>query len=174
MNDIDLKERNRIETEVKRKVGSEARKQWDVLVDVYLHSETPGDFTIESYLQSDPDSDNLIFYNNGHPGFHISFSLHDETGLGYSFPQGSNKEDAVWSQVGENLCPETGVWGVFEQSSIVVKNSGATLEVHNPNPSPAQGQFSYTLNVSKDGGATYLALDPGGINQNGGTSRSRR
>ena len=44
---------------------------------------------------------------------------------------------------------------------------GMELTALNPNPSPAQGPFGYTLRITKDGGATYLPLDPGGVNQNG-------
>jgi hypothetical protein len=170
MNDVAVKDRKPQDS---RKTGTSGsvngpKNPWDVDVDVYLHSETPGDFTIQSYLQSTPGSTDLNFFNSGHPGFNVSFKLHDETGLGYGFPNGAKSCDAIWSQVMAGGCPASpGAWEVFEKNSIVITNGGSVLKVKNPNPCPAQGHFQYTLNVTKDGGATYLPLDPGGNNQNG-------
>jgi len=52
---------------------------------------------------------------------------------------------------------------------ISVKDQGETLKTFNPNEDPVVGVFQYTLNVSKDGKAPYLPLDPGGTNMNGST-----
>src|ERR1700754_4616203 len=93
-----------------------ARKAWDVLVDVYLVSDEPKEFHVESYLQNAKNQP-LNFHNNGHPGFNVTFELHDETGKNYSFARGPNKEDAVWSQLG-SACPLTGIWEVFDKDSI--------------------------------------------------------
>lgn len=144
---------------------------WEVQVDVCLISDAPLEYTIQSYLQSNPaDPEELVFCNNGHNGFNITFVLHDSTGKGYGFPTGSNKQDAVWSEVGPGLCPgDPGAWNVFDKKTITVGGNGSKLMVHNPNPSPAQGKFSYTLNVTTTGGKPYLALDPGGNNMNGAT-----
>jgi hypothetical protein len=136
-------------------------------VDVYLHSETPGDFTVESYLQ-DPNSKKLTFWNNGHPGFNVTFNLHDETGLGYRFPGPPHDKNAIWSELGSTGCPSSpGSWAVFPANRISVKGGGDTMTAYNPNPAPAQGDFRYTLNVTKNNGANYLPLDPAGNNQNG-------
>ena len=156
------------ERESKGKGKAMAKGPWDVLVDVYLRSETPGDFTIESYLQSTPGSDELVFHNRGHPGFNVTFVLHDQTGLGYRFPSPPKDEDSIWSQYGAVGCPGSpGIWDVFDQKRIVVSHGGLQMTAFNPNPKPAKGKFRYTLNVTKDNGANYLPLDPGGDNQNG-------
>ena len=174
MSSIDVEDRQCSEAEERRRHAKEKSKlaqgkAWTVQVDVYLHSETPGDFTIESYLQTTPGRDELVFYNSRHPGFNVEFHLYDETGLGYQFPSATNKQDGIWSKLG-STCPLVGMWDVFPADKTEVKNSGQTLVAFNPNPSPAQGQFQYTLNVSKDGQAPYLPIDPGGNNMNGGTS----
>jgi hypothetical protein len=175
MDDIDLKDRTCSEAEEKR-MKAKARsklakdKPWTVDVDVYLHSQTPGEHSVESYLQTDPSNDDLVFCNSHHPGFYVHFHLYDETGLGYRFPLPANKKDGVWSQLGTS-CPSTGIWDVFDGNKTDVKDQGATLIAFNPNPSPAQGQFQYCLNVSIDGNPPYLPIDPGGNNMNGGTSR---
>ena len=150
-------------------------KPWDAEIDVTLTSAgPPAAFTIDTPLPKDPNG-NIIFNNNGRPGFKIKFRLYDNTnngnGSGYAFPQGGNKSDAVWSQLGATGCPSSGIWDVFDQSSITIQDGGATLVVHNPNPSPAQGQFRYTLNVTTTGGPPYLPLDPGGTNMNGSSTR---
>ena len=170
MNDIGGKQHHS-HSHSKPKGSAQNNSPWEVQVDVYLHSEKPHDYTIQSYLQSNPSNpEELVFCNNGHNGFNVTFVLHDETGKGYGFPTGANKDDAVWSEVGAGLCPaDPGAWDVFDKKSITVGGNGATLKVHNPNPTPAQGQFSYTLNVTTTGGKPYLPLDPGGNNMNGST-----
>lgn len=167
MNEVSVKERT-----TDPKLDSQGHGAWDVDVDVYLHSEKPGDFTVESYLQSDPGNDHLVFYNRNHPGFDVNFHLIDETGLGYRFPLPSHREDGIWSQLGTD-CP-TGakpVWDVFEKHSIVISDQGLTLSAHNPNEGSAVGEFRYALNVSLNGNPPYLPLDPGGTNNNGSTSK---
>jgi hypothetical protein len=145
----------------------------DVHVSVTLNSETPGDFSIEpSPLGSLPTGPNgeLIFNNAGRPGFFIHFGLVDKTGLNYKFPPQAKVSEAVWSELVAGACPQSpGKWDVFEPRNIT--NGGMTLIVHNPNVDPILGKFGYTLRVTKDGGATYLPLDPGGDNQNGPVNR---
>jgi hypothetical protein len=147
-------------------------KAWTVDVDVILHSSSPGDFSVQSYLQTTPGSKELVFYNSHHPGFNVQFHLYDETGLGYRFPTGNNKKDGIWSKLGDGqaYCPTTGTWDVFPADKTDVRDQGTLLVAFNPNPPPAQGKFQYTLNVSLDGNPPYLPLDPGGNNMNGGTS----
>jgi len=158
------------EVPVKDRAMLQGHDAWAVDVYVYLHSETPGDFTVESYLQSEPNSSNLVFYNRYHPGFDVTFHLVDETGLGYRFPQPPNRQDGIWSQLGTG-CPSSEVWDIFEKHRITVGPQGGTLTAHNPNVEPAVGEFRYTLNVSRTGNPPYLPLDPGGTNNNGSTSR---
>lgn len=153
------------------KLAAKGHDSWDVDVYVYLHSGTPGDFTVDSYLQSDPGSNNLIFYNRHHPGFWVNFLLIDEQDLGYRFPLPSNKEDGIWSDLGI-VCPTSAkpVWTIFDK--IEIKDNGLTLSAYNENVAPAVGEFRYTLNVSLDGKGPYLPLDPGGTNHNGMTTIS--
>lgn len=166
MSEVTVKDRKPVDASNKG-VAPGDKQPWDAVVDVFLHSETPGDFTVRSNLQA-PGSDELVFRNDGHPGFNVIFNLHDETQLGYRFPAPPKDFDSIWSQVGASGCPGSpGAWEVFDKASIVVTNGGDVMKAKNRNPSPAQGQFRYTLNVTKDGGATYLPLDPGGNNQNG-------
>ena len=171
MDDLNLDERQTTEgceMEVQSSLERKGHGSWEVDVYVYLHSEKPGDFTVESYLQSDSGSDNLVFHNRCHPGFYVYFHLIDETGLGYRFPLQSNKDDAIWSQMG-SACPTGPVYEVFDNNKTSVKDQGETLKTFNPNEDPVVGVFQYTLNVSKDGKAPYLPLDPGGTNMNGST-----
>lgn len=148
-----------------------------VHVNVILISEDPLDFCIEpspaGSLPTGPNGE-LIFRNEGHPGFHIHFNLQDRTGLGYRFPPNSKKNAAVWSQLGSGACPKSEIWEVFHAIRVDQNPDGTTtLVVHNPNPRnpnpppDGQGLFGYTLRVTKDGGSIYLPLDPGGDNQNG-------
>lgn len=166
MNEVTLKDRAK-----KPKLEGKGHDPWSVDVYVYLQSGTLGDFSIESYLQSNPTSKNLIFYNRHHPGFIVNFHLIDETNSGYRFPLASNAEDGIWSQMGDQ-CPtsDNPVWDVFTFESIKVSDQGMTLSAYNPNVAPVLGDFRYTLNVSQGGTAPYLPLDPGGTNQNGSTT----
>jgi hypothetical protein len=144
------------------------RRPWQVPVDVYLLSVDPLEFQIESPLQSAPDTD-LVFHNNCHPGFEISFNFHDQTGDpdGYRFPK--HKDEAVWSQLGDSkeACPKAPVWDIFKP--LRVTENGETLVVQNENCGRAVGNFQYALNVTN--GTTTVSLDPGGRNMNGGQFR---
>jgi hypothetical protein len=174
MSGIDLDDRDCTDLEEKKRKAKEKSKlaqnnQWTVDVEIFLHSEADKDFTVESYLQTNPPSKDLVFYNSHHPGFYVNFHLYDETGLGFRFPVSKYKQDGVLSKVG-NTPPSSKDFEVFDKTKTDVKDQGATLVAFNPNPSPAQGVFQYTLNVSKDGNPPYLPLDPGGNNMNGTTS----
>jgi len=77
----------------------------------------------------------------------------------------------VWSELGAGKCPKPPGKSEVFHAERVLEPERTTLVVLNPNPSPAQGAFGYALRVTKDSGANYLDLDPGGLNQNGPTSR---
>lgn len=143
----------------------------DVHVDVILESDNPLKFGIEpsppNSLPTGPNGE-LIFANANHPGFKVHFHLQDPNGLGYRFPKAADKEEAVWSELGNGACPHAARWEVFTPRSVGPNRM--VLTVDNPNPTPAQGPFGYTLRVTKDNGANYLKLDPGGLNQNGSRS----
>jgi hypothetical protein len=152
------------------------RDPWEVVIDVFLNSVSAAgkaDFDIQTCLptttlRSDKNPQ-VQFDNCGRPGFLVKFRLFDNTnggaGSGYRFPL--IPEDGLWSQTG-NSCPGGPAYEVFEQDSLDVVDKGLTLLASNPNPSPAQGPFRYTLNVSIGGTKPYTALDPGGNNMNGG------
>jgi hypothetical protein len=167
MNHVQTKERKE-----KATLDGQGHDSWQVDVYVYLHSATPGDFTIESYLQSNPNSGKLEFYNRHHPGFSVTFHLIDEQDLGYRFPLAEDKKDGLLSQLG-TTCPtiDDPRWEIFSEKSIHIYADGMTLSAFNPNEAPAVGDFQYTLNVSLDGRRPYLPLDPGGTNHNGITFR---
>ena len=142
-------------------------------VDVILESDNPVQFQVEPTNKSLPrgPGGELIFNNDHHPGFHVWFHLKDPNSLGYLFPKNSKKHEAVWSELGNGACPQAAKSEVFD-ALRVLEPERDVLVVLNPNPSPPQGSFGYTLRVTKDDGASYLALDPGGLNQNGPQSRS--
>ena len=153
-------------TGARKSGGLKVKAPRTVDIDVYL--QAPGSnppFKLDSDL---PGKDgNYAFKNKNHPGLIVGFHLHDELNPGYSFPDASNLQDAVWSQLG-STCPTSGIWEVFQPLSV--ENDGKTLMAYNENPTAGGnglGAFHYTLNVTKTGGPPYLALDPGGDDQNG-------
>ena len=141
---------------------------WHVDIDVYLEPEgTQPPFYLETYLPKDANGQ-IIFENHGRDGFKINFNLHDPHSTGYCFPSNSKKDEAVWSELGDGACPSSAKADVLKV--LRVEPGEMTVVVYNRNPEPAQGEFGYTLRVTKDDGLNYLALDPGGINQNGRVS----
>ena len=140
---------------------------WEVQINVTLTSEDPVRFTLDSNDLPGKNG-NFTFNNNGRPGFNITFAFKDETGQSYKWPDNAHKDEAVWSALG-NVCPDSPTFEPLH--AIGVDPTQMKLRVNNRNPKPAQGQFMYTLRVTKDGGETYLAMDPGGVNQNGSSGR---
>jgi hypothetical protein len=148
----------------KGKMGS--REPWLVEIDVHLTKGCPNpEFKIHSTLPTKlkGKEELLVFDNNHRPGFNIRFNLIDETGEGYTFPPQRKIKDACWSKVGSE-CPASAVWQVLDPRNV--SPDGLSLWVYNENPSPALGEFQYTLNVLKEGG-DYCPLDPGGVDNNG-------
>lgn len=140
-------------------------------VQVTLLSVDPLRFDITSNdLPKDANGD-LVFANDHHPGFNVDFHFTDETKSNYLFPPNPQKADAVWSVRGPSNCATVKASEVFEP--LKVSTDGKTLSVHNSNAGNNVGHFGYTLRVTKDTGAHFLALDPGGLNTNGPVSANK-
>ena len=139
------------------------KQPWDVEIDVHLTKGCP-DPTFELQTHLPTQNGKFLFENNHRPGFNVTFTLFDDTGEGYVFPAQAQVKDACWSQAGTS-CPTSPVWDVFDPRHV--DHNGTTLTVYNENPSPPIGDFQFTLRVTKDGGASYCALDPGGSDMNG-------
>ncbi len=135
-----------------------------VTVKVVFRSDAPLDFDIESNDLPKDAEGNLVFENHNHSGFQVEFEFVDVNALGYFFPPNSKKSEAVWSKLCAP-CPDSACDEVFKV--LNVSHDCKTLAVRNANVAPVLGKFGYTLRVTKDGGANYLPLDPGGVNQNG-------
>jgi hypothetical protein len=165
--------------------GSGPNPPRQVTVNVILQSVNPTQFDLQP-TGADPlpppegPNKTLTFKNVdnqgvGHNGLDISFVFTDATQQNYAFPPNNKKQDAISSQQGAtNYCPFQGMNEVLSVINVSGPNNN-TLRVHNPNQKipggrDFTGEFSYVLWVTKDGGATYLALDPGGINMNGSTT----
>ncbi len=147
---------------------AEAGKPWDVEIDVHLVKACPDPvFHLDTYLPIDPATGYIQFDNNHRPGFNVTFNLYDETGAGYTFPPQSKVDDACWSQLG-TACPKTAKWDVLQPRNV--SPDRLSLTVFNDNPGPPNGPlgvFKYALRVTKDNGANYCDLDPGGVDNNG-------
>ena len=135
---------------------------------ILLLGQTPN-FRFESNDLNVGANNVLTFVNNGRPGFWIDYRLKDPP-YGYLFPNNSipnNLDEALYSAVGSDGCPNSqGQWEQFTAKNV--KNAGNTLVVRNLNDCAAV--FGYTLRVTNDNGASYVELDPGGVNQNGNQS----
>jgi hypothetical protein len=145
---------------------------WKKSVAVTLESVNPLKYSIQP-TGSDPlptSNGALVFDNDHHRGFDIDFTFTDATKSGYLWPPTNLMHQAVWSKVGtSDTCPASPDAQVFHATGV--DKSCTVLSVNNPNPSPAQGAFQYTLCVTNDCGTSYLPLDPGGVNNNGPISR---
>jgi len=133
-------------------------------VTVHLHLDQDPNFSLSVGGRKMGKNEPIVFQNNGRPGFNIHYTLDDPTNT-YKWPHQSDKEQAVWSELGETACPNDPVWQVLQPKHISGPNR-ETLTVYNPNVKPVLGPFRYTLRVVNSGG-TWLNLDPGGNNQNG-------
>lgn len=148
-----------------------------VFVDVFIDNPDPLRFRVLPSPKNDPqlptnphanpDLPEIVFRNQGHPGYRIHFELQGHT-HGYFFPEDHN--DAVWSDIGTD-CPTSAVRNVFRAIGVFScchPSQRRVLIVENRNPTGAgngQGKFRYTLRVYN--GAVPLNLDPPGDNTNG-------
>jgi hypothetical protein len=183
MEDIDEMTRDCLSDERAQRLSDKHYKNspknpWEAEIDIYLnavHDDGTADFDVQTCLpteliRADPHP-RIHFYNDGRDGFYLTFRLFDNTpGGNYQFA--SDPDDAVWSQLGD-ACPSDRIYGVFDKRKTDVKGP-TTLSVYNPNKAPFLGTFRYTLNVSVNGEAPYVALDPGGNNMNGTSGRGWR
>lgn len=173
MDDISIKDRPETEQKNERDMSARAalppRGPWLVDVDVYLDDVTDPQkprFHLETYLPMDPNGV-ITFHNRGRDGFEIRFNLIDNTGQGYLFPPPPKKDHALWSRQGRGCPPDNydRQWHEFEVVRVI-EPALETLVVRNRNETVTE--FGYTLRVTNNNGATYIPLDPGGNNQNGG------
>lgn len=143
----------------------------DVWVDVHIDNpdSKPPLFHFTSKDLTVGPNNVLTFNNNGHPGFYVHYRLVDPR-HGYTFPGPAINgylDEALYSKVGKG-CPDAPPqWGQFTAYAV----NGTTLELTVWNKNESNADFAYTLRVTKDGGANYLPLDPGGINNNGPSGR---
>ena len=121
-------------------------------------------FHFESHDLDVGPKNELTFTNDHHPGFNITFNLQPPT-HSYLFPKPQDATDGVWSKFGNSECPQSQAREVFTEPRV--SSSRESLTVHNRNRQDDTGLFGYTLRVTRDGGGTYLPLDPVGDNQNG-------
>lgn len=130
---------------------------------------TPNGEDPVSYKINESD---LVFRNDGHPGFVVNFNLSDPHNTGYLFPD--SKTEAMWVHkiiVGDpDPCPKTAVhWPEFQAQKVL--NGNTTLEVRNLNEH--KHLFAFALRVTQtphDPQPVLVPLDPIGDNQNGSTS----
>jgi len=134
----------------------------NVILDPMSH---PPSFKLETDLPRGKGNNEIMFYNEHHPGLHVHYTLKDPA-YGYVFPDApidNYLDEALWS-TSDARCPTSeGQWEQFTAHSI--EDSGKTLVVYNLNENVQQ--FGYALRVTKDGGKHYWNLDPIGGNQNG-------
>lgn len=121
------------------------------------------------------NSNELVFRNEGHPGFWVEYDLDPESFGDLVFPNDETQalSVAVLHQDSDR-CPDVGAWDEFKPHKV--KNSNRTLVVRNINgklpPGKTEVQFGYALFVTDNpnGDGTFHKLDPIGTNQNGPSS----
>lgn len=118
------------------------------------------------------NSNELVFKNDGHPGFWVEYNLDPKSFGDLVFP--NDETQALSCAVLHNpndKCPDTGTWDEFKPHKV--KNSNRTLVVRNINgklpPGKTEVQFGYALFVTDNanGSGDFHKLDPIGNNQNG-------
>lgn len=148
----------------------------EVDVKVILKSDNPVDFDLVPSvdLPKGEGKNDFIFRNEGHDGFLLNFILEPEDPdsplAEYRFPD--DKKMALFSAVGVECPTELGQWPQFKAKEV--KPGNKILVVRNLNQKNHEGQFGYTLRLTKTPhmhDPKFIDLDPGGTNTNG-SSRS--
>lgn len=141
----------------------------DVHVKVVLHA--PGSNPPFHFESSDLpiDKNNVIYFSNcgTSKGFRVHYEIDNTSNAGFLFPTSQNNgndylDKALWVAQSSSCPTQPCKWGVFEAKDV--ENGGRTLVVKNKNE--VSEAFFYTLRLTN--GTTWLELDPGGANQNGG------
>lgn len=139
-------------------------KEVDIKVFLDLGKDPPFHLQCDELPKGTKNGD-FVFTNDHFPGFILNYVLQEPT-TGYRFPD--DLDEALYSAK-TTTCPTSkGQWGQFKAKSVSSDNK--TLVVRNMNQHGHEGQFSYTLRVTKtphNADAEYLDLDPGGTNTNG-------
>lgn len=124
-------------------------------------------------------SGELVFQNDGHPGFWLYYKLDPVSFGDLVFP--NDEQQALCSAVIVNdgdECPRSGIWQQFYPHKV--QDSNRTLVVRNINGKLPHGKsevrFGYTLYVTENpnGDGDFVELDPIGSNQNGATGVSTK
>jgi hypothetical protein len=146
------------------------------VITVYYRPGLKPNYSFKTDLRTGPRGE-LIFRNDNHPGFLLSYALDPATFGDLVFP--NDKELALCSTVivnGRDECPDgCGFWKGFKP--IAVKKVGGenrVLVVRNTNGYLPKGKteerFGYTLYVTTNPNgdpADFIAIDPIGSNHNG-------
>lgn len=138
----------------------------EVKVSVFLHPGEDPPFHLECpELKLNRDNNHAVFDNDGHDGFLLNYAL-EEPSHGYFFPDDSSA--ALWCHKRAECPSSKAQWGQFKAREVMTGNK--VLVVRNLNQKGHEGNFSYTLRVTKQPSARdpeCLDLDPGGTNNNG-------
>lgn len=108
------------------------------------------------------DENNVIYFSNcgKFKGFMVNYDLDDAANRGFRFPELT--KEALWVTESGPCPTQACTWDVFEAKKV--DKDGLRLVVKNTNETVQD--FAYTLRVKN--ATTWLPLDPGGSNQNGG------
>ena len=113
--------------------------------------------------------DNLLtFVNRRFPGYIIHYDLDDALNPGFRFPNANVPDhlaEALYVHAGRRCPTRKSHWPQFWP--MQVSDDCKTLQVRNENL--ASADFAYMLRLTKDGGKSWLELDPVGNNKNGST-----
>jgi hypothetical protein len=114
----------------------------------------------------------LVFQNDGHDGFYVSFALQQTTPQYYFANQMNAAISAKKIVTPADECPDQlpanqYPWSQFKPVSL--SKDLKTLVVHDPNAKGQECQFGFSLFVTtnEDGSGPYTKVDPIGDNQNG-------
>jgi hypothetical protein len=157
--------------------GRAAQRAKPVVVDVEITDDSNPD-DVQCNLSSKEitikGGDTLIFSNDHHPGFVITFQLtNTDRYKDYVFPNHVHDDrwhDAIWAKPIDDVhdsCPHLERWTGFWQLGVCKDNKTVTVS----NPNPRKQLFKFALRFAKNANEAAVAMcDPIGDNQNGPTS----